>query len=185
MAGLLIVLELVSPARAAIALTQEQRSEAHRSRRSGRRAVQLGKRKNELKASLSRRCLGARADACLGSIFGITLSIVGMWPAVTWAGGTCILHPAPFRLRSDTVRWSIKIASGGECIQGLRWSTIMIENISVTEPPKSGRLLVQGPSFRYFSNPDFRGIDFFKITISGTSLHMNGDSSIEVEVNSQ
>jgi hypothetical protein len=146
----------------------------------------LGKHKNELKASLSRRCLGGRADACLRSIFGIIFFIVGMWqPAVTWAGGTCILHPAPFRLRSDTVRWSITIASGGECIQGLRWSTILIENVSVTEPPKSGRLLIQGPSFRYFSNPDFRGVDFFKITISGTSLHLNGISSIEVEVNSQ
>jgi hypothetical protein len=149
-------------------------------------AVQLGKLKNELKATLSRRCLGGGADACLRSIFAIILSIVVMsQPSVTWAGGTCILHPAPFRLRSDIVRWSIKIASGGECIQGLRWSTIMIENISVTEPPKSGRLLIQGPSFRYFSNPDFRGVDFFKITISGTSLHVNGVSSIEVEVNSQ
>jgi hypothetical protein len=139
-----------------------------------------------LKATLTRRWPGEGADARLKYIFGIILLIVGMWqPAVTWAGGTCILHPAPFRLRSDTVRWSIKIASGGECIQGLRWSTIMIENISVTEPPKSGRLLIQGPSFRYFSNPDFRGVDFFKIAISGTSLHVNGGSSIEVEVNSQ
>jgi len=102
-----------------------------------------------------------------------------------FAGGTCLLRPEPFKLRSDTVRWSIKINSGGECIQGLRWSTIMIESISVTEQPKQGRLLVQGPSFRYFSNPGTRGPDSFKLSISGTSLRMSGTSSIEVEVTSQ
>ncbi|WP_271566836.1 hypothetical protein [Bradyrhizobium sp. CCBAU 11386] len=74
-------------------------------------------------------------------------------PAATIAGGTCLLHPEPFKLQSDTVHWSMKIASGGECIQGLRWSTIMIDNITITEQPKAGRLMIQGPSFRYFSNP--------------------------------
>jgi hypothetical protein len=107
------------------------------------------------------------------------------WPGAALAGGTCLLHPEPFKLKSDTVRWSIKISSGGECIQGLRWSTLLIENISVTEQPKSGRLLVQGPSFRYFSNPGTRGIDSFKLAISGTSLRISGTSVIEVEVTSQ
>lgn len=49
------------------------------------------------------------------------------------AGGTCILHPQPFTLKSETVRWSFKIRAGAECIQGLRWSTIMID---IIEPPK-------------------------------------------------
>ena len=102
-----------------------------------------------------------------------------------FAGGTCLLHPEPFKLRSDTVRWSIKINAGDECIQGLRWSTIMIENISITEQPKQGRLVVQGPSFRYFSKPGTRGPDSFKLSIGGTSLRISGTSSIEVEVTSQ
>jgi hypothetical protein len=79
----------------------------------------------------------------------------------------------------------IRISSGGECIQGLRWSTIMIDNISITEQPKSGRVQLQGPAFRYFFNPGARGTDTFKISISGTSLHINGNSVIEVEVTSQ
>jgi hypothetical protein len=116
-------------------------------------------------------------------IFVTIVAIVS--PAVASAGGTCLLHPEPFKLQSDTVRWSVRISSGGECIQGLRWSTIMIENISVTEQPKSGRVLVQGPSFRYFSNPGARGTDSFKISISGTSLRVSGTSSIEVDVTSQ
>jgi len=61
----------------------------------------------------------------------------------------------------------------------------MIENISITEQPKSGRLVVQGPSFRYFSNPGAHGIDSFKLSISGTSLRINGTSAIEVEVTPQ
>jgi hypothetical protein len=106
-------------------------------------------------------------------------------PITAEAGGTCMLHPEPFKLQSDTVRWSMKITSGGECIQGLRWSTIMIDSISITEQPKFGRLQAQGPSFRYFSNPGARGTDSFKLSISGTSLHINGTSAIEVEVSSQ
>ncbi|MDH2357451.1 hypothetical protein QCM80_43920 [Bradyrhizobium sp. SSUT112] len=83
------------------------------------------------------------------------------------------------------MRWSIRIKPGGECIQGLRWSTIIIENIAIVEPPKSGRLVIQGPAFRYFSNADAQGADFFKIAISGTSLHINGSSTIEVDITSQ
>lgn len=100
------------------------------------------------------------------------------------AGGTCILHPQPFRLRSDTIRWSIKIRSGEQCIQGLRWSTIMIDKVSIIEPPKAGRLIVEGPSFRYFADST-RTSDYFKIEISGTSLHVDGTSSLEIEVNQQ
>ena len=115
----------------------------------------------------------------------ISIANLAIWPQAASAGGTCILHPQPFKLQSDTIRWSIKMKTGSECIQGLRWSTIMIENISVVEPPKTGRLIIQGPAFRYFSNADSPGTDSFKIAISGTSLHVNGTSSIEVEITSQ
>jgi hypothetical protein len=119
-------------------------------------------------------------------LFLIAICATWVLPTTTArSGGTCLLRPEPFKLRSDTVRWSIRIKSSDECIQGLRWSTIMIENISITEQPKQGRLLVQGPSFRYFSNPGTRGPDSFKLSISGTSLRMNGTSLIEVDVTSQ
>lgn len=106
-------------------------------------------------------------------------------PGAVSAGGVCMLHPEPFKLRSDTVRWSIKINSGGECIQGLRWSTIMIEGISVTEPPKLGKLVVQGPSFRYLSSQGTHGTDSFTLLVNGASLRVNGTSSIEVDVTVQ
>lgn len=106
-------------------------------------------------------------------------------PVSAFAGGACLLHPEPFKLQSDTVRWQVKINAGGECIQGLRWSTIMIETIAITEQPKSGRVTLQGPSFRYFSNPDSKGPDGFKIAVTGTAMRIGGTSSIEVEVNAR
>jgi hypothetical protein len=61
----------------------------------------------------------------------------------------------------------------------------MIDNISVTEQPKSGPSLVQGPSFRYFSNPRASGTGSFNLSITGTSLPISGTLSIEVDVTSR
>jgi|ERR1700687_5421388 len=116
-------------------------------------------------------------------VFGAILALVSAFLfATAIAGGNCLLYPEPFRLRSDTVHWSMKINSGAECIQGLRWSTILIDNISIVEQPKLGRLALQGPSFRYFSNPGAHGADSFKLSITGTSLRLNGISFIEADV---
>jgi len=106
-------------------------------------------------------------------------------PIAAQAGGACMLRPEPFKLQSDTVHWSMKIASGGECIQGLRWSSIMIDKITIVEEPKSGRLIIAGPSFRYLADPGLSGTDSFKLAISGTSFRINGTSSIEVDVASR
>ena len=110
------------------------------------------------------------------------LGLVLAWSTPALARGNCLLRPDAFRLQSDTVHWSIKIESGAECIQGLRWSTILIEDISIVDQPKLGRLQLQGPSFRYFSNPGAQGTDSFKLSISGTSLRLKGTSWIEVDV---
>ncbi|WP_050032373.1 hypothetical protein [Bradyrhizobium sp. LTSP857] len=118
-------------------------------------------------------------------ILRIFALLVTVLPVATLAGGTCLLHPEPFKLQSDTVHWSVKIASGGQCIQGLRWSTIMIDHIAITEMPKSGQLMIQGPSFRYLSNQGARGSDSFKLSITGTSMRVAGSSSIEVEISAE
>jgi hypothetical protein len=110
------------------------------------------------------------------------LGFVLAWSATPALAGNCLLHPDAFRLQSDTVHWSVKIESGGECIQGLRWSTITIEDISIVDQPKLGRLSLQGPSFHYFSNPGAQGTDSFKLSVSGTSLRLKGTSLIEVDV---
>jgi hypothetical protein len=58
----------------------------------------------------------------------------------------------------------------------------MIDDISIIDQPKVGRLLLQGPSFRHFSNPGAQGTDYFKLSIGGTSLRPRGTSLIEVDV---
>jgi hypothetical protein len=95
--------------------------------------------------------------------------------------GNCLSRADPFRLESDTVQWSMVIARGDECIQGLRGGTMILESVSVIEQPKTGRVVLQGPSFRYFAGPE-AGVDSFKLTIVGSSLRMNGTSTIGIEV---
>ena len=73
------------------------------------------------------------------------------------------------------------IARGDEGIQGLPRSTIMLETVSVVEQPKAGRIVLQGPSFRYFAGPE-AGPDSFRLVIVGSSMRMNGTSTVNVEV---
>jgi hypothetical protein len=97
------------------------------------------------------------------------------------AAGNCLSRPPPFVLQSDTVEWSMVVGRGSECIQGLRGRTMVLESIAVLEPPKTGLLVVQGPSFRYSAGPE-AGPDAFKIAIVGTSGHMHGNSIVTVAV---
>jgi hypothetical protein len=38
----------------------------------------------------------------------------------------CLRDIKPFKLAGDTIEWSMTIAPGADCIQGLRWSTMQI-----------------------------------------------------------
>ncbi|WBL80348.1 hypothetical protein I3J27_07975 [Bradyrhizobium xenonodulans] len=74
------------------------------------------------------------------------------------------------------------IAAGADCIQGLRWSTMQIYNVSVVEKPKSGELVMVGPGFRYFAKPDFSGTDKFTLVVVGKNRHDAGTSTIQITV---
>jgi hypothetical protein len=109
---------------------------------------------------------------------------VGLFSALlpgTAIAGNCLSHPESFRLQSDMVRWSMVIARGDECIQGLRGKTMVLESVSVVEQPKSGRVALQGPSFRYYASPE-AGADSFTLMVAGSSMRMNGTSTVRVEV---
>jgi hypothetical protein len=101
-------------------------------------------------------------------------------PAMTFAGD-CLPHPTPLKLESDTVQWSIVIARGDECIQGLRGSTMIFENAWLTEQPKTGRVVIQGPSFHYYAGAE-AGSDSFGLQVAGTSMRMKGTSTVKVDV---
>ena len=95
--------------------------------------------------------------------------------------GDCVSHPGPLRLESDTVQWSIVIARGDECIQGLRGKTMIFESVSAIEQPKTGRVVLQGPSFHYYAGAD-AGSDSFRLQVVGSSMRMHGTSTVDVVV---
>jgi hypothetical protein len=98
------------------------------------------------------------------------------------AAGSCINKPPPFKMEGETVTWPIAIVAGDQCIEGLRYSTMKISDVSVVVAPISGRLELSGPSFRYFALPDFQGTDTFTIAVKGTNRNLPGYSTIKVDV---
>jgi hypothetical protein len=103
--------------------------------------------------------------------------------AIQAGAGNCLTQGAhQFALASDTVQWSMTLAEGSECIQGLRHGAMLIEDVQLAAPPKHGYLTIQGPSFRYRPHPGFKGRDAFSLAISGTRLRIPGNSTVEIEV---
>ncbi|QIO35890.1 hypothetical protein [Bradyrhizobium sp. 1(2017)] len=101
------------------------------------------------------------------------------------ASPLCIKERTPFALSDDTVKWTMSIAPGADCIQGLRWSYMQIFNVSVVSGPSRGQLAVVGSGFRYSAETRTPGADKFTLLISGKNRHDLGTSTLEVEVNPQ
>ncbi|MBR1172293.1 hypothetical protein [Bradyrhizobium liaoningense] len=94
----------------------------------------------------------------------------------------CLRDIKPYKLAGDTMEWSMTIAPGADCIQGLRWSTMQIYKVELTEKPKSGEIALVGPGFRYFAKPDFSGTDKFTLLVVGKNRHDEGSSMVEITV---
>lgn len=95
--------------------------------------------------------------------------------------GECASRPERFELRSDTVYWSFSIQPGGECLQGLRGRTQLLDEIKLLEPPTAGVVTTVGPSFRYQA-PSSAGNDRFTLEVTGENRRQRGTSTIIVEV---
>lgn len=94
----------------------------------------------------------------------------------------CMRDIAAYKLAGDTMEWSMTIAPGADCIQGLRWSTMQIFSVSVADKPKIGELVLVGPGFRYYAKPDFNGTDNFTLVVVGKNRHDEGTSRIQITV---
>lgn len=94
----------------------------------------------------------------------------------------CLSNQQAYELTDDIVTYTMTIAPGAECIQGLRWSYMQIELVSVLGPPKNGKAVVVGSGFRYFANPDFKGTDSFTVVVSGINKKTPGNSILQIEV---
>ena len=79
---------------------------------------------------------------------------------------SCVFSSAPgFQLKSDTVEWTMKIASGHTCIRGLRSGAISSSTVEIISPPQSGKLTVLGPGFSYKAKADYQGPDTFTTSV--------------------
>ena len=119
------------------------------------------------------------------SLLSIALAVFALSGASAHASRLCIKERTPFALSQDTVKWTMSIAPGTDCVQGLRWSYMQIFNVSVVSGPSRGQLAVVGSGFRYAADSKLSGSDKFTLLISGKNLHEAGTSTLEVEVNPQ
>ncbi len=96
---------------------------------------------------------------------------------------TCVKEKQPFALSSDTMHWTMSLAAGEDCIQGLRWSYMQIYEVTVVSAPAKGKIAIVGSGFRYFaSESDDGAADKFTLLISGKNRHDVGKSTLEIEV---
>jgi hypothetical protein len=101
------------------------------------------------------------------------------------ASPACLKETQPFALSSDTKNWTMTIAPGGECIQGLRHSYMQIYEVKVVSEPTNGQLVIVGSGFRYYANDaSDPGTDTFTLRISGKNRHGLGKSTLQIEVRS-
>src|ERR1700719_1195166 len=115
----------------------------------------------------------------------VALSLSALAPTQADAFGSCLKGHKPFQLSGDSIEYSMAIAPGADCIQGLRWSFMQVYTVWVLEKPANGELVMVGPGFRYFANPDFAGTDKFTLVVVGKNRHEGGFSTVEITVSPQ
>ena len=75
---------------------------------------------------------------------GIISSATMLFLAAPAFADACLFQPRrPFQLSSDTVEWTMLIASGRTCTQGLRLGSINITSVKLIAPPQSGRSILR------------------------------------------
>jgi len=112
----------------------------------------------------------------------MALGVGAFATASAGASPNCLRDHKPYKLDFDTIEWSMTIAPGADCIQGLRWSTMQIYWVDVTKQPKNGEIVIVGSGFRYIAKPDFSGTDKFTLTVVGKNRRTEGASTVEVTV---
>jgi hypothetical protein len=95
---------------------------------------------------------------------------------------TCVAQAPHYLLTSDTVDWSIQVATAQSCVRGLRFGSVVLERVSLIVPPKSGDVQLVGPGFRYTPKLGFHGEDSFSIQVLGRANKVRGTSTIHIAV---
>src|SRR6478672_13337318 len=122
-----------------------------------------------------------KQQACVVGLWCAFVFALALWPYKAPAQ-TCVTQAPRYALTSDTVDWSIQVATGQSCVRGLRWGNVVLERIVLTNSPKSGNVQLFGPGFRYTANSGFHGDDSFSVEVRGFAGKVRGTSTIRVAV---
>jgi hypothetical protein len=100
------------------------------------------------------------------------------------ASPACFKDKKTFALADDIVSWTMSVAPGSECIQGLRWSYMQIYSVLVLKAPTKGKVVIVGSGFRYLADSESREPDRFTLVVFGKNRHDTGNSVLDIAVNS-
>jgi hypothetical protein len=120
-------------------------------------------------------------ELCIVRLFTAFVIASAMHPLEVSAQ-SCVSQGPRYLLTSDTVYWSVQLASGKSCVRGLRFSNVLLEKVNLIDSAKSGKVDLIGPGFRYTANPGFHGEDSFSVGVLGTANKTRGSSTIRVAV---
>ena len=113
------------------------------------------------------------------------LIVLGLSPLAAGAANAqrlCHVDAPQYRLRDDTVSWSMTLINGHSCIRGVRFGNILFDSLKLISPPQFGGVALQGPGFIYSPGASFHGQDAFSLTVVGSVGGKRGSSTIEVTV---
>ena len=117
----------------------------------------------------------------IGSLLlGIGLAALINLPAL--ASPRCVTNPQPPQLKDEFINWTMTAAPGSECLQGLRWSYMRIDQLAILKPPAKGQLSIVGYGFRYIADSTSREPDNFVVMIIGKNRHDAGATVLDVAV---
>jgi hypothetical protein len=95
---------------------------------------------------------------------------------------TCSIDAPRYHLLGDSVGWSMEVASGRNCVGGVRIADVVFESMELISPPRVGQITLHGPGFNYTAKADFQGEDSFTLVISGSINKRQGSSTVHVAV---
>jgi len=111
----------------------------------------------------------------------VLLSLIFLGSLLSFADA-CVVSSQRYRLASDTVRWSLELSGGENCIRGVRFNNVVIDKLVVVSAPAAGHVTLHGSGFSYTAANNFQGHDFFSLMVSGATNKVPGSSTIEVVV---
>jgi hypothetical protein len=105
--------------------------------------------------------------------------------AASAEAGDCVPGGPAAQLDSETVDWTIIIASGRSCLRGLRSGAMIIDRVGLSAPAQVGEASIHGYGFSYSAPRGYKGEDSFSVSMSGTNRGIRGNSVIRVHVSVQ